>query len=96
MGDGHQIKQEELIPRFGTFLMLMGLFAFILFLASDFADQPDFDWLFICLVLMAIGFVFRRRAAPAPKSGRFSGVKKWRESAKARKEKRSGKKKDKH
>ena len=53
---GEEIKQEDLLPRIGTFLMLLGLFAFILFLASDFSNQTDFDWLFGGLVLMAAGW----------------------------------------
>lgn len=86
MGDDQEIKQEDLLPRIGTFIILLGIFSFIFFLASDFANQPDFDWLFVGILLLAIGFGFRRRAArPAPAS-RFSMVRKLREKAKKRKE----------
>lgn len=92
MGEDKEIKQEELTPRIGTFLVLLGTFSFIFFLASDFAKQPAFDWLFIGLLLMAIGFGLRRRAAPPPSAGRFSMVRKFRENAKKRKEEKAKKK----
>lgn len=78
--------QRELVPRIGTFLILLGIFALVFFLASDFANQPEFDWLFIGLVLMGLGFIFRRRAAPPPSAGRFSMLRKLSENAKNRKD----------
>ena len=92
MGEEQEIKQEDLWPRIGTFLMLLGLFAFILFLASDFSNQTDFDWLFGGLVLMAAGWFMRRRVPPPPSAGRFSGVRKVRESMKKRKQEGAEKK----
>jgi len=86
MGDEQPVNQDDLVPRIGTFLMLLGIFAFIFFLASDFSNQTDFDWLFAGVLLFLIGFVFRRRAPAPPPSGRFSGVRKWREDAKKRKQ----------
>jgi hypothetical protein len=84
--------QNELVPRIGTFLLLLGLFFFILFLTSDFAEQPDFDWLFLGLLLVAVGYVFRRRASPTPPTGRFGAIKKLREDARKRKEEKGKKK----
>ena len=78
-------KTEDLIPRIGTFLMLLGLFSFILFLASDLSSQTDFDWLFVGMLLMGIGYVLQRKAAPPPSAGRFSGINKLRERQKKRK-----------
>ena len=92
MGDDQEIKQEDLLPRIGTFLILLGLFAFILFLASDLSNQTDFDWLFGGMVLMAIGWFMRRRVQPPPSAGRFASYRKWRESTRKRKQE---KKKDK-
>jgi len=86
MGEDHEKKQEDLIPRIGTFLVLLGIFSFILFLASDWANQPDFDWLFVGLLMVAIGIGFRRRAAPHPPAGRFRTIRKIRENSKKRKE----------
>ncbi len=86
MGEKKEINQKEIAPRVGTFLLLLGLFSLIFFLASDFANQPDFDWLFVGMLLMAIGYGLRRRAAPPPPAGRFSLIRKLRENAKNRKE----------
>ena len=92
MSDEGPTPQEELVPRVGTFFVLLGIFALIFFLASDFAKKPDFDWLFIGMVLIGIGIVLRRRAPPPPPTDRFSMVRKMRENAKKRKEKKAKKK----
>ncbi len=83
--------QSEFIPRIGTFLILLGIFFSILFLASDFAKQTDFDWLFLGILAIAIGIVFRRRAPPPPPAGRFALLRKLRENAKKRREEKSKK-----
>ncbi|WKZ34483.1 MAG: hypothetical protein QY332_12755 [Anaerolineales bacterium] len=66
---------DPILARVGTFFMVMGGGAFILFVTSDLADQVDFDYLFIAMLLIGIGWVFRRRKAPPPPAGRFSGIK---------------------
>ena len=91
MGEGSS-EEKEFVPRIGTFLILMGIFFFILFIASEFADKPDFDWMFLGLLLVGIGFVFRRRAAPPPPSGRFGGIRGFQERAKKRREEKAKKK----
>ena len=96
MSDEHPVDPNDFVVRIGTFLIILGIFAFIFFLASDFSNQTDFDWLFAGVVLFLIGFVFRRKAPPPPPSGRFSGIRKWRENAKKRKQERAEKKKAKN
>jgi amino acid transporter len=91
MGEGGPKSDYEFVPRIGTFFVILGIFALIFFMASEFADQTDFDWLFAGLVLMGLGFFFRRRAAPPPASDRFSSIRKMRENAKKRKEERTKK-----
>jgi hypothetical protein len=91
MGD-ESTDQREFLPRIGTFFILLGIFFVIIFLASDFADQPDFDWLFLSLLFWALGFFLRRRASPPPSAGRFGMIRKMREDAKKRKEKKAKKK----
>ncbi len=91
MDENGSTPQEEIVPRIGTFLIILGIFALIIFLASDFANNPEFDWLFTGLVLMGIGFFFRRRAAPPPSAGRFGMLRKIRENAKKRKDERAKK-----
>jgi hypothetical protein len=91
MGAEEPTPQRELTPRVGTFFVMLGIFALIFFLASDFANRPEFDWLFIGMVLMGLGFLLRRRAAPPPPAGRFGSIRKMRENAKKRKEERTKK-----
>ena len=76
----------EFLARIGTFLILAGLFFFILFIASDYASQTDFDWLFLGLLFLVAGFILRRRAPPPRSSGRFSTLKRLRAQSKKRKE----------
>ena len=68
--------QRELVPRVGTFLILLGIFSIIIFITSDLVQQPEFDWLFMGLLLLGIGMFLRRRASPKPSAGRFSIVRK--------------------
>jgi hypothetical protein len=91
MGEEQPTPQSELVPRVGTFMILLGIFSLIFFLASDFADRPEFDWLFMGMVFLGIGIIFRRRAPPPSPAGRFSMVRKMREDAKKRKEEREKK-----
>lgn len=46
----------------------------MLFVVSDLAREVDFDYLFIAMLLIGIGWMMRRRKSPPPPSGRFSGV----------------------
>jgi hypothetical protein len=83
--------QSDLVPRVGTFLFLLGIFSLIFFIASDFARQPDFDWLFAGMVLLGFGFLLQRRAPPVAPTGRFGIIRRMREEAKKRKEERAKK-----
>ena len=67
-------NDDPLIVRVGTFFMVLGGAAFMLFVTSDLADKVDFDFLFIAMVLLGFGWYFRRAKTPPPASGRFSGV----------------------
>jgi hypothetical protein len=91
MGEEEPTSQSDLIPRVGTFLFLLGIFSLIFFLASDFAKQPDFDWLFVGMVLLGFGILLRRRAPAPPPAGRFAMLRKMREDAKKRKDERAKK-----
>jgi hypothetical protein len=95
MGEEGPTPQGELVPRVGTFMLLLGIFSLIFFLASDFADKPEFDWLFGGMVLLGFGILLRRRAPPMPSAGRFGIMRRMREEAKKRKEERAKKAKKK-
>ena len=66
---------DALIVRVGTFFMVLGFGLFFLFVVSDIADRVEFDYLFISMVMIAIGWYFRRKKAPPPPAGRFSWLK---------------------
>lgn len=61
--------------RVGTFFVVMGMGTFLLFVISDLTDNVDFDYFFISLILLAIGYYMRRTKAPPPPSGRFEWFK---------------------
>ena len=79
-------NEDPFSVRVGTFFMVMGAGAFLLFVTSDLADKVDFDFLFIAAALLGIGWYFRREKTPPPSAGRFSLIKKTREDARKRKE----------
>ncbi len=68
-------NDDPIEVRMGTFFVVMGGGAFLLFVLSDVADRVEFDYFFLSLVLMGIGYYFRRKKAPPPPSGRFTWFK---------------------
>jgi hypothetical protein len=85
---------EPLIIRVGMFFYVIGGGIFLLFVASDLAKQADFDYLFISLLMIGIGWMFRRGKAPPPSAGRFAWWKKTREEARKKKEEKAKAKQD--
>lgn len=81
-------SDEPLIYRVGTFFYVIGGGAFVLFVVSDFAEQADFDFLFMALVMIGIGWMIRRSKAPPPSAGRFAW---WRKTMDEQKKKRQSK-----
>jgi hypothetical protein len=57
--------------RIGIFFYLISAFAFAIFVASDFANKPDFDYFFYALILIALGWYFRRNKKSPPRVERF-------------------------
>ncbi len=87
-------SDDPITVRVGTFFFVIGGGAFVLFVASDLAKQADFDYLFMAILMMGIGWIFRRGKAPPPSAGRFSWLKKTREEAKKKKEEKAKAKQD--
>ena len=75
---------KEFIARVGTFFMVIGVFLFVLFVVSDMAKTPDFDYLFLSMLALGMGWLLRRGRARSPASNRFAWVRKQRESRKNR------------
>jgi hypothetical protein len=78
-------NDDPIIVRVGTFFYVIGGGAFLLFVASDLAKRADFDFLFVSLLMVGIGWMFRRGKAPPPSAGRFAWLKKQREEANKKK-----------
>ena len=85
---------DPIIIRVGTFFYVIGAGAFLLFVTSDLAEQADFDFLFIALLMLGIGWMLRRGKAPPPSAGRFAWLKKQREAARKKKEEKAKPKQD--
>ena len=77
---------EDFILRIGTYLLVVGTGLFILFIASNFSNQPDFDYLFWAVLIIATGLLIRGRKPPLPPSGRFGILKKMRSGSKKKEE----------
>lgn len=69
---------NEFVVRMGTFFVLIGVGIFILFIASEFSGNANFDYLFWSVLCVAVGFMMRRRKPPKPPTDRFSYVRKLR------------------
>lgn len=67
-------NDDPFIVRVGTFFAVMGGGALLLFVVSDLADKANFDYLFLAMLLIGIGWVLRRKRTPRPPAGRFSGI----------------------
>jgi hypothetical protein len=74
------------ISRIGTFFIVIGVFVFILFLASDFSNAPDFDYLLGAIFIFSLGWYFQSRRAPPPSAGRFGLIRGAREGARKKRE----------
>ena len=72
------MDNASIIPRIGTFFLVMGIAAIIFFIASDLAETVYYDLFFVGILLSAFGIFLRRKAAPPPSSGRFETWRKMR------------------
>jgi hypothetical protein len=63
--------------RIGIFFYLISAVALVLFIASDFAEKAEFDYLFVSLVLFGIGWFFRRKIPPPQRVERFIYAKRF-------------------
>jgi len=85
------MDEEPFETRVGMFFYVLGGIALMLFTISDIANQVDFDFFFVSLILFIVGYYFRRGIAPPPRVERFIGfknmLKKMREGRKPRESK---------
>jgi hypothetical protein len=85
---------KDFLARIGTFFFLIGIGLLLLFVASDAssditAKSTDYSWLCGSVILIALGFLFRRSAAPPEAADRFRTVHKIQERREAAKKEKA-------
>jgi len=76
---------SNIIPRIGTFLILMGLGLLILFVGSVSSKDSHYGYLFLSAATLFLGFVFRR-SAPRPEPTRFAAIRRVSQRSRQRRE----------
>ena len=76
---------DHLLPRLGTFFILMGCGFLFLFIGSTFAGEFSILYLLLAAAALFLGFMFHR-LAPHPEPTRFSTIRKMRQRSRQRKE----------
>ena len=84
---------KEIVPRIGTFFILIGAGLMVMFIASDMNDTPVFDLCFGSLILIWFGWALRKRATRPEPSGRFRLIRAWRDARARAAEKKKDKQK---
>ena len=70
-------ERNSFISRIGTFFILLGVLALVIFIASDVGQETYFGFFFFAAILFITGFVFKRMGAePTPPSKRFEAIRK--------------------
>ena len=85
-------SDEPLIYRVGMFFYVIGGGAFVLFVVSDFAKKPDYDFFFTALLMFVVGRIIRRGKPAPPSAGRFTWLRKTMDERKNKKGKDEKKK----
>ncbi|MDX9991670.1 MAG: hypothetical protein RBS68_06415 [Anaerolineales bacterium] len=74
MDDG---ERKEFISRIGTFFLLLGFASMWLFIIADMSSATNFIYFFVSIILLVLGWNFKRITASAPKAGnRFEALRK--------------------
>jgi hypothetical protein len=88
------MENESMVPRIGTFFLIIGAFLWILFIASDMNQAADFAYFFWGTALMALGWFMRRKYyKPPPPSNRFGWLRSWMQKQREAKAKKEAEKK---
>lgn len=68
-------NDDPFIVRVGTFFLVVGMGAFLLFVFSDIVEQVDFDYLFVAVLLIGLAWYMRRGKAKPKSAQRFAWLK---------------------
>jgi cytochrome c biogenesis protein CcdA len=76
---------DHLLPRLGTFFILVGCGLLVLFIGSIFAGEFNILYLLFSAATFFLGFLFHR-LAPHPEPTRFSAIRKISQRSRQRRE----------
>ncbi len=76
---------KSILPRVGTFFILLGCGLLILFFGSALAKALSLRYLLFAAAALFLGFLFRS-TAPRPEPTRFSGIRKARQRSRQHRE----------
>jgi len=79
------IMNNSILPRLGTFFILVGGGLLILFTSSVFAREFNILYLLLAIAVLFLGFILHR-AAPRPEPSRFAGIRKVSQRSRQRRE----------
>jgi hypothetical protein len=83
MSSPQGFDRKEILHRIGTFFLIVGIGLFVIFMASEAAQNVTFSYFCWSLILVILGLIFRgqfkKNVSP---SGRFSLVKRLMPKAK--------------
>ena len=82
----------DMLPRIGTFFILIGLGLLTLFVVSAMGNEINVIYLLSSMAALFLGYFFRRRAQPG-ESGRFGTIRQASERSRQRREERMNKNK---
>ncbi|MDI6769971.1 MAG: hypothetical protein QMD04_09870 [Anaerolineales bacterium] len=88
-------QPPQLLPRVGTFLILVGIGLSLMFTASYLGGEIKFNYLLYTLAAFGLGILLRRRAKRSDDSGRFRAVRGIYDKSKERREEKQQQKKQK-
>ncbi len=72
------MNETDILPRIGTFFIIMGIAAFGYFIINlSTTDSINSDSLFYGTVAMGFGYLFRRNVKPRPSGERFAWLRKY-------------------
>ena len=87
-------ERKEFISRIGTFFLLIGIASMWLFVVSDMSNATNFIFFFASIIILVLGWNFKRITASAPKSGgRFEALRKIAQKRREAKQKKEEAKK---
>jgi len=78
----------DLVPRVGTFFLLMGAGSLVLFILAALGSEVNVLFLLLAVLGLSLGFAFRRKKEPNPPGTRFASLRRMNEQNRKRREER--------